>query len=125
VSFTISFSRPMRLLMGLLGTGPRRSRVEVRGDSVVVKLGWAFHAAIPTASIAGVRRRERCGISRGVHGWAGRYLVNGSRRGLVAISVEPAQRARVAGVPVRLRELTVSVDDPVGLADALAVASPG
>jgi hypothetical protein len=125
VTFTISFSRPLRLLLGALGTGPRRSTVEVRDDVVAVTMGWAFRAAIPTASITGVRRPQRCGISRGVHGWRGRYLVNGSAHGLVSFSVAPAQRARVVGFPVRLRELTVSVDDPVGLVDALAVASPG
>jgi hypothetical protein len=60
-----------------------------------------------------------------VHGWAGRYLVNGSGRNLVSIGLDPPQRARVIGFPVRVRELTVSVDDPAGLVEALAVASPG
>jgi hypothetical protein len=58
-------------------------------------------------------------ISRGVHGIAGRWLVNGSGQGLLTIDLMPNQRAYVIGFPVRLRRLLVSVADPVALVEAL------
>lgn len=54
-------------------------------------------------------------MSRGVHGAAGRWLVNGSGEGILAIDFEPVQRAYVLGIPVRLRQLLVSVEEPDGL----------
>lgn len=59
-------------------------------------------------------------LTRGVHGWAGRWLVNGAGEGVLAIDLDPTQRARVAGFPVRLRQLLVSVEDPAALTRALA-----
>jgi len=41
--------------------------------------------------------------------------------GNVECRLEPPQRARVLGVPVRLRQLLVSVDDPDAIADRLTV----
>jgi hypothetical protein len=55
-----------------------------------------------------------------VHGWAGRWLVNGAGDGILTIDLEPSQRAYVMGFPVKLRQLQVSVDVPAGLAKALA-----
>jgi hypothetical protein len=43
--------------------------------------------------------------------------VNGSGEGILAGDLEPSQQARVLGVPVRLRQLLVSVDDPDALAE--------
>jgi hypothetical protein len=37
----------------------------------------------------------------------------------VAVELEPPQRGHVLGVPVKLRQLLVSVDDPEALAEAL------
>lgn len=55
----------------------------------------------------------------GVHGWRGRWLVNGAARGLVTVEIDPPARARVLGVPVRLRTLCVSVESPEELISAL------
>ena len=66
-----------------------------------------------------LRASGRIARSRGVHGWAGRWLVNGSGKGLVSLELKPEQRARVLGVPVRLRELIVSVEDPAALIRSL------
>jgi hypothetical protein len=60
--------------------------------------------------------------SWGVHGWKQRWLVNGSSHGIVVLSIDPPARARVVGVPVRVRELAISLDDPVGFAAALGFA---
>jgi hypothetical protein len=54
-----------------------------------------------------------------VHGFRGRWLVNGSGRGILSIQLTPAQRAYVMGVPIRLRELLVSVTDLPGVDAAL------
>jgi len=54
-----------------------------------------------------------------VHGFGGRWLVNGSGRGILSIRLNPGQRAYVMGVPVRLRELLVSVAECPALAAAL------
>ena len=58
-------------------------------------------------------------LSRGVHGFAGRWLVNGSGWGILSIGLQPAQRAYVMGFPIRLRQLMVSVAEPATLASAL------
>ena len=83
-------------------------------------MAWGFSADVPRSAIADARRWEgRRPLSIGVHGWRGRWLVNGSRQGLVVIDVDPPHRARVAGVPVSLRELIVSVEHPDDLVAAL------
>ena len=117
----ISFNRFSRLLMTPLGLGPRHCRLTVGPDDVAVRLGWAFRATVPRPSItAAVERPERV-LSLGAHGWRGRWLVNGANSGLVTLTIEPPARARVLGVPIRLRQLTVSVAVPSDLVGALAV----
>jgi hypothetical protein len=54
-----------------------------------------------------------------VHGFAGRWLVNGLGQGILIIDLTPPQRGYVMGLPVRLRQLMVSVADPTSLAPAL------
>jgi hypothetical protein len=62
---------------------------------------------------------RRIPLTRGVHGWAGRWLVNGTGDGILVIRLERRQRGYVAGFPVKLRELLVSVHDTEGLGAAL------
>jgi hypothetical protein len=109
-----------RGLLSVLGCGPRYSRVIVVDDRVRVRMGWAFGADIPLSSIAQVRADDGRVCAIGVHGWRGRWLVNGAATGLVALDIDPPSRARVCGVPVRLRRLRVSVEDPRGLLEFLA-----
>ena len=54
----------------------------------------------------------------GVHGWAGRWLVNGATTGIVTLTVDPAARGRMLGVPVKLRVLHLSLQDPDGFVAA-------
>ena len=56
----------------------------------------------------------------GVHYRAGRWLVNGSGKGLVALTIEPPVRAKFRLRPVSVRSLWVSVTDPDALIAACA-----
>jgi hypothetical protein len=117
--FPIRFDRVYGLLSTALFMRPAESFVEIEGNEVRVRMAWSFRARFPRSAVAGVSEHRGRTISRGVHGLAGRWLVNGSADGIVSITLQPAQRAYVLGFPVRLRNLLVSVDDPAGLMAAL------
>jgi len=108
----------------LTGIGPKRSRIDVDDDTVTVRMGWAFRATIARSAI--VRAEPYTGKvwAWGVHGWRGRWLVNGSSEGLVALEIDPAQPARTLGIPVRLRDLMVGVEDVPGFTAALRTDRP-
>jgi hypothetical protein len=117
-SFPFSYGVFRPLLSGL-GMGPKFSAVELDGDTLRVRMGWSFRAEIPVAQITDVQRREGLVGGIGVHGWRGSWLVNGATTGLVAITVDPAVRAWAVGVPVKLHQLTLSLEDPDALSGAL------
>jgi hypothetical protein len=104
----------LRLLFAALGITPGSSYLDVAPDLVCVRMSWAFRADVPRPSIRAVRR-VRNSVSIGVHGWGGRWLVNGAAGPLVAVAIDPPAPARTLGLPVRLRELIVSVEDPAAL----------
>src|ERR1700680_3018948 len=108
-----------RPLLSLLGMGPRFSRVELEDGTLRVRMGWAFRASIPAHQITAVQPRSGLVGGIGVHGWRGRWLVNGATTGLVAITVDPSVRALGTGVPAKLRELPLSLEDPDALVAAL------
>jgi hypothetical protein len=119
----LSFNRFNRVVMAVFLTGPRRCRVELTADRLNVTMGpagWAFAASLPRASIVGAERVTGPVWAWGAHGWRGRWLVNGSSRGLVQLTIEPVGRGRCLFVPVKLRELTLSLDQP----DAFLAALP-
>jgi hypothetical protein len=118
--FPIRFDRWFRGLSTALLLPPEASWMEVSEREVEVRMGYAFRARFPRSAVhrADQRRRRILG-SRGVHGFAGRWLVNGSAQGLVTVELGSPQRARVLGFPVRLRELVVSVERPTDLVAAL------
>lgn len=118
--FAIRFDPAYRVLAAALLLAPSDSFVEVDGDGVRVRMSWGFRARFPRASVASATAHDERPISRGVHGWAGRWLVNGSGEGIVSIALHPTQRGYVMGFPVRLETLLVSVEDPGGLRAALA-----
>ncbi len=119
MTYSMSYSRIMQLLLVPMLLGRRHSRVEVDADSVAVHMGWGFSARIARASIATVAADHGIVYGWGVHGWRGQWLVNGSSKGLVRLDLDPVGRARVLGVPVRLRVLRVSLDDPDGFIAAV------
>jgi hypothetical protein len=108
-----------RPLLSVLGGGPGVSSVELGADELRVRMGWWFSADIPRSSITGVSPYRGMVGGIGVHGWRGRWLVNGAAKGIVTIDIDPPARARVMGVPVRLRTLMVSVEAPEELIAAL------
>lgn len=117
--FPIRFDPWYRAVSTGLFLPPARSFIEVDGDEVQVRMAWAFRARFPRSAVRASAPYERRPLSRGVHGFAGRWLVNGSGEGIVSLGLEPRQTAFVLGFPVRLRELLVSVEDPPGLVAAL------
>ena len=117
--FPIRFDRWYEALSRALFISPSDSYVAIDGGLVTVRMAWAFEASFLCSGVASTAPFDRRPVSRGVHGWRGRWLVNGSGEGILRIDLSPGQRARVLGVPVELRELLVSVDDPARLASAL------
>jgi len=108
------------LLRGLL-ISPSNAAVELGDDTVHVRMAWAFSARIPRRLVAkaGLGPAPTIPFTAGAHGWRGRWLVNGSADGIVTMDLSEAVRANVAGFPIRLKELSVSLDDPEGFLGAL------
>ena len=117
--FPIRFDGAYRFLSAALWLSPSESFVELQGGEVLVRMGWAFRARFPGSAVRSATDYRQRPLSRGVHGFAGRWLVNGSGDGIVRLELEPRQRGYVMGFPVRLRSLFVSVEDPAGLIAAL------
>jgi hypothetical protein len=117
--FAVRFDAWYRLLSSALLLPPSSAYVEIDGHRVHVRMGWAFRSRFPLAAVQAATEVHQRPLSRGVHGFAGRWLVNGSGRGILNINLAPPQRAYVMGFPVRVRQLMVSVADPAGLARAL------
>ena len=114
--------------LGLLGLGPLGlgrcfSRATVEDGVLRVRMGSAFHGAAPLARVRHALPGPDVPVARGVHVWRGRWLVNGAGSGIVEIGLEPPMLARAAGVPLRVRSLSVSVDDPGVLISALRAAA--
>jgi hypothetical protein len=120
--FPIKFDASYALLSKALFISPADSYVEIVHNEVLVRMGWAFRTTFDRTRITGSSPLDkRIPLTRGIHGWAGRWLVNGAGDGIVAIDLEPRQRAYVMGFPVGLRQLQVTVDDPFALVAALAL----
>lgn len=118
--FKINYAAPLKPLLVALGLGPAESGIEVTPEQLRVQMGWAFHANIPIRHVRHVERSvPPLTAGWGVHGWAGRWLVNGSRQGVVRIEIDPAARATVMGIPVRLTTLLVSVVEPEAFINAV------
>jgi hypothetical protein len=111
--YPIRVDPAFRGLFALLGAGARLDVVEVDADAVRVRLGWLFRSTIPRTAIAGVLHHADMFGGWGAHGWRGRWLVNGSSKGIVEIDLAARQRAWLLGVwPISLRVLYVSLTDP-------------
>jgi hypothetical protein len=95
--------------------GPRNSTIRVDEHVVMVKMGvggWAFKADVPRSSIADASQVDGPVWAWGAHGWRHRWLVNGSSKGLVRLTIAPRERGRCLGYPLRIGELTLSLAEP-------------
>jgi hypothetical protein len=112
MQFAISYTPIFRALAAI--TGLSHGRVDVAADRIDVRMGWAFRASIPRESVERVEQIDRIPplYGFGVHGWNGRWAVNGSQRGAVKLTLEPPATGRVLVVPVTLRELSLSLEEP-------------
>jgi hypothetical protein len=119
-TFSILYGSWKPLLVAL-GMGPRFSGVEIGGGELRVRMGWAFRSRIPLGSVTGARTLTGRVGGVGVHGWRGRWLVNGSMNAIVGIDIDPEARALATGMPVRLHYLSLSLEDPDGFLAALGV----
>lgn len=119
--FAFRYDRWCGWILGIFASGRRLSRVIVTDSDLEVQLGIAFRAAVPRSSIVSVRRWTGLVFGWGAHGWRGRWLVNGSSKGIVVLHIEPAARGRVLGFPVKLRELAISMETPEALVAALGL----
>ncbi|MBS2028271.1 MAG: hypothetical protein JST54_10230 [Deltaproteobacteria bacterium] len=112
VRFPIRFEATYGALSTMLFLAPADSYVDVLDDAIEVRMAWAFRARFPKDSVRHAAPGAHVPLTRGVHGWAGRWLVNGSGDGILTLDLAPTQRARVMGFPVKLKQLMVSVDEP-------------
>lgn len=111
-------------LLAPLGMGPKHSDVRVDGGNLHIRMGWGFSATIPLSSIKKAEPSPERFWSAGVHGRRGRWLVNGSAKGTVELTIDPPVPAHAVGRSIELGTLWVSVTDPDALIAALAPASP-
>ena len=111
------FFRP---LLSVLGGGPHFSGVTIDDRRLRARMGWMFQAEVPLSSVTGAKPHKGMVGGIGVHGWRGQWLVNGSIKGIVDIAIDPPAPARVLGVPVKLKELLVSVEEPDELLASLS-----
>ena len=112
-----------RLTNTLLAGGRGRSGVEVGPDQIRVQMG-SFKLTVPRASIRSASRsQENVRGTYGVHGRSGRWLVNGSRDGLVELTIEPPSYTGRKPVSLftrgKVNALTLSLADPDGFIAAL------
>lgn len=102
----------------LFRAGPGVSGVEVDADEIRIRMG-SFKLDIPRASVRSVNRSQaRVGRTVGVHGRRGHWLVNGSAKGLVEITINPPCHPAPSidtlfGLgPSRVDSLIISLEDP-------------
>jgi hypothetical protein len=118
--FPIRVDPIFRGLFALLGASAHRDHVEMDGSNITVRLGWLFHATIARSAIADAKHHADMYGGWGAHGWRGRWLVNGSSKGVVELDLRTGQPARLLGVwPISLDVLYVSLVDPDGFLAAL------
>lgn len=121
--FAISYDG-LAWLATVSGVGPRSSGVQVDSDEIRVRMGSSFRLDIPRSSVRSASQpRAGVGGTRGVHGHSGRWLVNGSAKGLVELIIEPpcySERGlSTMFFKVKVHSLTLSLADPDGFIAAL------
>jgi hypothetical protein len=101
-------------------------------STVDVRMGWAFHAAIPREAVASARPLDRgelrgpfrISVLRGVNYWPRTALVNGAGTGLVEITLTRSKWVSLGPLRAPMRRLIVSAEDQSGLVAALNPTTP-
>ena len=75
----IRYSKVWTWLLTLTAMPRGLSYIEIDGDAVKVRMSCAFRARFTRGDISSVTTRRPV-VSVGVHGWRGRWLVNGAHR---------------------------------------------
>ena len=123
-TFALAYGRIHALLV-VLGLGPAHSLVELTDERLSVRMGWAFHAEVPRPAIRNPIRDRDWPWAIGVHtNMKGSWLVNGSATRIVAMDVVPPVRAAMAGFPITVRRLGLSLEDPDGFLAAVTPPEP-
>ena len=118
--FEISYTGINGPLMKVLGVGPGRGYVIVTPDDLIIKMGWSFSGTIPRSRITSAEESTKPrGYGWGVHGWKGKWVINGSDSGIVKIKIDPATTVRTLIFPINLREAYISIEDLQGFLAAL------
>ena len=105
------------------GRGPGRGGVEVGSTVLRVRMA-GFHLDIPRSTVRSAARSARSVRGTiGVHGGRGRWLVNGSDRGLVELVIEPPcytpRQPSTLFLRSKVSSLTISLVDPDGFIAAV------
>jgi hypothetical protein len=115
---SIRYGTPWRWLLPIFLLPARLAYIRIDGDVVKVCMSWAFRAKFPKSTVAEVSD-HRPVLSIGVHGFRGRWLVNGAHRPIARIRLSQPGRARILGLPLTVRQILVSVEDRDTLRSAL------
>jgi len=104
----------LRALFTLLGSGPSRSEVSLEDSELHVRMGWMFSMRAPVDSIRHTTHsKARWWLGIGVHGLFGHWQINGALGSVATLDIAPPARAKLLTViPVKVRRLHVSVEDP-------------
>ncbi len=119
--FPIRFSPVNRVLFWCFLVPPSSAYVDLDGETLRVRMGWAFSARIPRRLVAkaGPGKRPFIRFTAGAHWWGrGRWLVNGAPDGILDVELSGPVRA-FSIFPIRLKVLSISLEDPDGFLAAL------
>ncbi|HJT37387.1 MAG TPA: hypothetical protein VJ818_03090 [Actinomycetota bacterium] len=113
-AFRYGITRP---LLSLVGAGSERTYMEVEGGRFRVRFGPSFSMDAPLDSISSAERIEGSILHKvmrgvGVHGLDGHWAVNAAAEPIVRLHFREPQRARILGLPSKIKTLDVSPDDP-------------
>ncbi len=126
-TFRMAYWKPLLPLMVVAGAGPSTAQITIEQDVLRVQMGWFwFRATVPLRCIAHARRSANAWFSVGVHtdGMRG-WIVNGSPKGMVHLTIEPAATGRFAGLAIRVSNLWLSLEEPDELLRALRAGGAG
>jgi hypothetical protein len=123
-TFRMAYWKWLLPVMRVTGAGPSTAQIRIERDVLRVKMGWFwFRATVPLRSIVHARRSANAFFSVGVHTDAMRgWIVNGSPYGMVHLTIEPPAVGRFAGLPIRVSNLWLSLEEPEAFVAALSTA---